>query len=253
MTEKTLQDWVDAAAILSAEHQAHLADLHGEDAWNAELTEGTLTFTSGDGRRTTCRAQFLGTSAPGPGTWLWGWHNVNGFPDHLLAAANAVRDSGGVPELTTAELPLTDELPYRLVVAAKAVASSWTHYSAPVGSGTRAWFLIEHPTFALGPASVVRLARAIVDGISSTTVADHARAVRWYAEQRGIALDSDAHGLRLVASDGTVTVELDGPRAARVSVSTGGTVAAVAAEAVAAPPADAPQGDRRRSWFGRRS
>src|SRR5690606_13679084 len=68
----TLQDLVDEAAFVSHEHQLHLADLHGDDAWNADLVAGTLTFTAPDGGTTTCRVQFLGTAAPrhqvgGPG------------------------------------------------------------------------------------------------------------------------------------------------------------------------------------------
>ena len=32
---------------------------------------------------------------PGPGAWLWGWHDVNGFPDAVAVLVN-----GGLPHST---------------------------------------------------------------------------------------------------------------------------------------------------------
>src|SRR5690606_41585755 len=97
---------------VSHEHQIHLAALHGDDAWNADLVAGTLTFTAPDGGTTTCRVQFLGTAAPGPGTWMWAWNNVNGFPDAGLDAAERTRATV-LREAEEPEQQVTDHPPYR--------------------------------------------------------------------------------------------------------------------------------------------
>ncbi|MBN0042205.1 hypothetical protein JN535_18780 [Cellulosimicrobium cellulans] len=186
-TAPALQELVDDAAFLSHEHQLHLADRHGDDAWGAEMTTGSFTFTSATGETTTCRLQFLGTAAPGPGSWMWAWNNVNGFPEDVLRAAEKTREAG-LPEATEAELPLTDDLPYRLALAAKTVTGSWTHYSAPVGGGTRAWFLLDTPTASRCPRRACRAscgcsARACCRSRSSTT-AERSRPTRPRAASR---------------------------------------------------------------------
>ncbi|MGO1335606.1 MAG: DUF6882 domain-containing protein, partial [Cellulosimicrobium funkei] len=230
-----LQDLVDDAAFLSHEHQLHLTDLHGDDAWAADLTTGVFTFTAPDGGTATCRLQFLGTAAPGPGTWMWAWQNVNGFPDAVLTAAESTRRTG-LREAAEPELPLADDLAHRLALAAKAVTGSFAHYSAPVGGGTRAWFLLDDADLALPAPSVPRVVRTLSEGLLSVTVVDHRRAVASYASARGLPAVEDGTGaVVLDVPDGTVTVRFDERgRIAGISASSGRTAAPLAAELEAA-------------------
>lgn len=230
-----LQDLVDDAAFLSHEHQLHLTDLHGDDAWAADLTTGVFTFTAPDGGTATCRLQFLGTAAPGPGTWMWAWQNVNGFHDAVLTAAESTRRTG-LREAAEPELPLADDLAHRLALAAKAVTGSFAHYSAPVGGGTRAWFLLDDADLALPAPSVPRVVRTLSEGLLSVTVVDHRRAVASYASARGLPAVEDGTGaVVLDVPDGTVTVRFDERgRIAGISASSGRTAAPLAAELEAA-------------------
>ncbi|GAA1406767.1 DUF6882 domain-containing protein [Oerskovia paurometabola] len=245
----TLQDLVDRAVILSAEHQAHFADLGGESAWDADLEAGTLTFHSEV--PLVCGAHFLGTAAPATQSWLWGWHNVNHFPEGVVAAAEHVHQrgvTGGIFELSTPEILLTDAVPYRLALAAKAVTGHFTHFAGPTGGGTCAWFLVTHPRFELPPATVARVARVVPEGIGSTAVADHRRAVRAYAVLRGLDIRWQDEQTALVgASDGEVTVSFD----ERGRLSGLSASLAAAPEPVPAPP-PAPAQPERRGWFGRK-
>ncbi|WP_435736810.1 DUF6882 domain-containing protein [Cellulosimicrobium sp. PMB13] len=241
MTEPpVLQDLVDDAAFLSHEHMLHLADLYGEDAWHADLTTGAFTFTSATGVVTECRLQLLGTSAPGPGTWMWAWQNINGFPDEVLVAAEKTRGAG-LPETTTAEVSLSAELPHRLTLAAKTTTGSFTHYGAPVGGGTRAWFLLEHETLELPPPSVPRVVRALSEGLLSVTVVDHRRAVLAYADGRGLEVESHDDGsLALVVPGGAVTVAFDDAgRIAQIQATARPAVEPALAARADADPADA--------------
>lgn len=239
-----LQDLVDDAAFLSHEHQLHLSDLHGDDAWAADMTTGVFTFTAPDGVTATCRLQFLGTAAPGPGTWMWAWQNVNGFPDGVLTAAESARRTG-LREAAEPELPLADDLAHRLALAAKAVTGSFTHYSAPVGGGTRAWFLLDDADLALPAPSVPRVVRTLSEGLLSVTVVDHRRAVASYASARGLPAVEDGTGaVVLDVPDGTVTVRFDERgRIAGISASSprpAAPEAATAEPAAAAPAGSAP-------------
>ncbi|WP_175008902.1 DUF6882 domain-containing protein [Cellulosimicrobium sp. TH-20] len=239
-----LQDLVDDAAFLSHEHQLHLSDLHGDDAWAADMTTGVFTFTAPDGGTATCRLQFLGTAAPGPGTWMWAWQNVNGFPDGVLTAAESARRTG-LREAAEPELPLADDLAHRLALAAKAVTGSFTHYSAPVGGGTRAWFLLDDADLALPAPSVPRVVRTLSEGLLSVTVVDHRRAVASYASARGLPAAEDGTGaVVLDVPDGTVTVRFDERgRIAGISASSprpAAPEAATAEPAAAAPAGSAP-------------
>lgn len=232
-----LQDLVDDAAFLSHEHQLHLTDLHGDDAWAADLTTGVFTFTAPDGGTATCRLQFLGTAAPGPGTWMWAWQNVNGFPEAVLTAAESTRRTG-LREAAEPELPLADDLAHRLALAAKAVTGSFAHYSAPVGGGTRAWFLLDDADLALPAPSVPRVVRTLSEGLLSVTVVDHRRAVASYASARGLPAVEDGTGaVVLDVPDGTVTVRFDERgRIAGISASSRRTAAPEAAAPLAVEP-----------------
>src|SRR5690606_9687845 len=130
------------------------------------------------------------------------WNNVNGFPGDVLRAAEKTRETG-LHEATEVELPLTDDLPYRLALAAKAVTGSWTHYSAPVGGGTRARFLLDADHLALPAPSVPRVVRVLSEGLLSVTVVDHRRAVVAYATARGLETTDDGGALTLTLPDGS--------------------------------------------------
>jgi hypothetical protein len=205
---------VDASAVLSAEQQAAIAARHGEDRWALDTAAATVTLTAPDGRTLVCRAHLLGTSAPGPGTWLWGWRNINDFPPAFVELAQRVRTAGeeqDLPELTTAEIRLTDELPRRLTVAAKALTGLAAHYSERIGGGSRAWLLIEHPDLELAAPSAQRTMEAIVTALDHSEIEDHPAALASWARQRDVPITEgpDGRSRRLTLPDGDVLVTLD--------------------------------------------
>lgn len=209
---------VDDVAILSTEQQEHVAALHGEDRWNVDAVTQQFTFTAPDGTALVCRAHLLGTAAPGPGSWLWGWVNANGFPDAFFERSEAVRVATAAPELIEPEVPLAAGLPLRLTLAAKAVTGIRAHYSAPVGGGTRVWLLIEHPDLVLPAPTVVRTMEAVRVTVESVQLTDHRAAVHAWARHREVPMaaiepEEDlapaADAVRLQLSDGEVLVGFD--------------------------------------------
>lgn len=209
----TFADLKDDAALLSLEHQLHLFDLLGLAAWSTNLDEARFELTSDDGTTVACTdVQLLGSAAPGPRSWLWSWANPTGYREDVLLAANEARKFGerhGIAELATAEVPF-DALPGAptdpavvasyMMEATKAVTGRFTGYQGPVGGGTRAAFLIDHPDFRLPEPAGPRISRVLQQGLTELSFDDQRRGLVSYARRRGLE----------VANDGPVT-QITGP------------------------------------------
>lgn len=137
----TLQDLVNRAVFYSTEVQTHFGALIADAEWEVDFSSDPhLTFTSADGDVLRTRPHLLGSESDREKTWLWGWENVNDFPDAVVGLSHDVRKFGAaeeVTELTTAELSLDEELALRLTLAAKEATGKWAHYPAAAGSTLR--------------------------------------------------------------------------------------------------------------------
>lgn len=60
-----------------------------ERNWHIDFGKGTISF-GGDAYP----IQFIGSEADSSESWMWGWHNINGFDERLLMLANEVREIG---------------------------------------------------------------------------------------------------------------------------------------------------------------
>ncbi len=93
----------------------------GGRAWDVDFDAGTLFFEDD-----AYPVQFLGSESSTDGSWLWGWDNVNNFPDELLTTCHHVHALGlswGVAELTTARLALTPQVDGHALAAVASVLS----------------------------------------------------------------------------------------------------------------------------------
>lgn len=205
-----LDDAVADAVFLAFEMEGRFADLYGGFAWDANFVDGSLTFFTEP--ETVLTAHFLGSAAPGPGTWMWGWHNVNGFPESSVAAAERVRSAfsgSNVAELEQATIALTPQLPLLLTLASKAATGIFASVDVPAAGGTRVYLLLEHESLHLAPPDAATVARVIGDGLGVTEIANHRRAVESYARLRGIELAPTAEGVELHLADGALAVGFD--------------------------------------------
>lgn len=211
----TLQDLVNSAVFLSTEMQSHFGSLIAEATWEVDFTaDPQLTFSSDGTLVLRGRPHLLGSESQG--TWLWGWENINDFPEPVVDLSHQVRRFGageGVAELTTAELELDDELALRLTLAAKAATGKWAHYPAAAGAGTTVWLLVDAPELALPAPQVKTTVRALMQGLTLTTVDDHRAALEAYVARRAIptaVLPED--GIRLLFADGSADLSFDEQR-----------------------------------------
>ncbi len=216
----TFLELQDDAALLSFEYQLRLSETIGEHAWETDLAEPRFSFT-GDRPLTCTQVHLLGSAAPGPKSWLWSWANPFGYRDDILELATFVRDFGerhNIPELSTAEVPF-DALPgsptdpahvaSMMMEAAKAAARRWTGYQGPVGGGTRAGFLIEHPEFQLPPPEGPRVARVLQQGLVDLKLHDHRRAFHSYAVNRGLGAQHNGSQMYITGPGFSVSVQFN--------------------------------------------
>jgi hypothetical protein len=216
----TFLDLQDDAAMVSFEHQLHLLEIIGEHAWETDLAQPRFSFT-GEHPLTCTNVHLLGSAAPGPKSWLWSWANPFGYRKEVIELAEAVRDFGqrhNIPELSTAEVPF-DALPGAptepaqvtalMMEAAKAVTRRWTGYQGPVGGGTRAGFVIEHPKFALPAPDGPRVTRVLQQSLVDLRLHDHRRAFHSYAVNRGLGVHHNGPHMYLSGPALSVSVQFN--------------------------------------------
>jgi len=205
----TFLELQDDAALLSFEHQLHLMDTVGDQAWESDLAEPRFSFYGGAHPVTTSGLHFLGSAAPGPKSWLWSWANPLENREEVLAAAKQVREFGrqhNIPELSTGEVPF-DALPGSptepmyvsslMMEASKVVTGRWTGYSGPADGGTRIGFLLEHPDFVLPAPKGPRVMRVLEQGLADLRMFDHRRAYHSYAMRRGLGVEHNGPKMRI--------------------------------------------------------
>lgn len=214
----SLQDVVDDALLLGLDRRRDILDATGDGtpyagSLDVDLGSGRYVFTGRE--QLVAGLHFIGSAAPGPGSWMWGWHNVNGFADGVVARAGQVRDLGhrfGIPELTSAELPLPAE-PMTVATVLGSVAGlvcGLPLWLLDAGHGTVGALLLESPAFAAGPPSAVRASTVLPEAAELGQIRDWSRALRSYATYRGFTADAAGPGaITLTAADGVLTCALD--------------------------------------------
>ncbi len=233
----SLQPLVDAHAVLVMEQQLHFADVVGERDYAVDLDTGTITF----GTDLSYRAELVGSEAPGPRTWLWSWDNPANFPDHVTAAARALRAYGeehGITALAAGEVALDDDVSGpRLIVVAVGHASASAFYSAPLDGGGRAYVLVDDPSLRLPAPEVPRTITVLATALEGGYVVDWPAALERYAEQRGLVVAREDGAIRLDGPGfgGHVLIALD--ELGRVAEITGGAEGAEAGGAGDGAPA----------------
>lgn len=222
-----LAQLVDHIIVFSFEIQTAFADRYAGLNWRADLKE-PATFWFEREPVAVFRPHFLGTSSGNSYTWLWGWENINGFPDAVVETARAVHAWGkqlGCAELLTAEQPLEEEprrdlgltsvgAPDQALVFAAATLSGLalpTYYRAPTGGDSYAWFLLDNAEeFVLPSASTVTTASAISQAVASGYLSNARTALRGYGDRRdGVEISDDGDAMLVSANDGELRIEFD--------------------------------------------
>jgi len=105
----------------------------GQD-WNVDFSEGVTLFGSQK-----YPIQFIGSEAASSNTWLWGWENINGFPEKIIQTAMRTKEIGDrwkLEPLTTAEFILDDTFNgHNLSIVTCGLADKYCYYRGPHAGG----------------------------------------------------------------------------------------------------------------------
>lgn len=224
MTFAALQPLADRAALFTALRQDALsaaADALGEHRWDADMAAGTITFTANADptRQLVARAHLIATIAPGPRSMLWAWAHPQGDPQGVAAQLRAYGAEHGLADLTTPEVPFPadgagDEdwiaqAAHVIGGVAVELTGRSPYYSAPVGGGTRAVFLLDAPLAPLTVSDAVIALPRILSGLSlpdaRTAVWDLARLAGWTLTWA----DESFSGATVVDASGSATFRFD--------------------------------------------
>ena len=224
MTFAALQPLADRAALFTALRQDSLAtalESLGDNRWDADMSAGTLTFTSNDdaSRQLVTRAHLVATIAPGPRSLLWAWAHPQGDSAGVAAQLRDYGTEHGIVELSQTELPFPEDASgdaewiTRAAHTVGGVAvelTGWApYYLAPVGGGTYAVFLLDAPLPPLTVASAAIVLPRILAGLAMsdarTAVWDAARLAGWTLTWT----DESFTGATIADSTGTATFRFD--------------------------------------------
>ena len=142
---------------------AFLDMVRGEEGWYIDFEKGTLTLGKYE-----FRIQFLGSESYVSNSWLWGWENVNNFPDNVLGQVHIARTYGqawGLEPLMYAQCELNDTFNghnFSMVVCG-ALAEDRCYYRCPTGEGQGAAFvaLCEAPGELFRPVDGITVNEAL--------------------------------------------------------------------------------------------
>lgn len=218
MTFAALQPLADRAALFAALRQDALGaatEALGEHRWDADLAAGTLTFTANADptRQLVTRPHLIATIAPGPRSLLWAWAHPQGDPQGIAAQLRDYGAQYGVAELTASELPFPADTgedidawivqaAHQIGTVAVEITGRSPYYSAPIGGGTRAVFVLDAPLPQTTVADAVIAAPRLLSGLALSdargAVWDAARLagwdMQWADESYSGAVVTDASG-----------------------------------------------------------
>ncbi|MGF6823060.1 hypothetical protein M2317_001971 [Microbacterium sp. ZKA21] len=202
MSFAALQPLADRAALFTALRQDALVtatDALGEHRWDADLNAGTLTFTSNADatRQLVTTPHLIATLAPGPRSLLWAWAHPQGDAQGVAAQLRDYGQQYGIAELTQSELPFPEDAgddaeawiaqaTHVIGSVAVEITGRSPYYSAPVGGGTRAVFLLDAPIAPLTVSDAVIAAPRMLSTLTlpdaRSSVWDAARLAGWNLE-----------------------------------------------------------------------
>ncbi len=225
MTFAALQPLADRAAFFAALRQDALTtavDALGEHRWDADMAAGTLTFSAiaNPAHQLVTRPHLIATIAPGPRSLLWAWAHPQGDPQGIAAQLREYGAQYELTDLTQSELAFPEntgtdleawisDTAHQIGTIAVEITDRSPYYSAPIGGGTRAVFLLDAPIPSTTVATAVASAPRILSGLNlsdaRSSVWDAARLAGWQLQWT----DAEFTGATVSDSTGSATFRFD--------------------------------------------
>ena len=201
------QDLIERYAGISFDKQADLYETIGDNAWNADLDIGEISFGAGKNYP----VQALGTYSHQSNNWLWAWANKQAdWPQSVQIQANQLKAYG---EANTIELltmpsintPMNDVHLIGLISTGLFDASAY--YVADYGQGAML-FLLKTDKLAAAKNEHARALTVIPQMISAYEM-NHKNAITHYLNAKNYTISHDKNTLTAAKNGNNLIAEFD--------------------------------------------
>lgn len=204
----TTQELLERYAALAYDKQNDLYEVIGDNAWNADLNVGTISF----GPELDFPIQILGTFSHSSETWLWAWANAQSdLPAGLLSQAEQLRAYGeqhGIELFTASEFDATDRDLHTIGIIAAGMFGASAYYLANYGQGTMVVTLKSARLDQMPRNDFARIPSAFPQVISAFEL-HHRPAFIHYLTQKGYSVTETADTVSATVDFGTLTATFD--------------------------------------------
>ena len=158
--------------------------------WNANLSAGIISFGKDQ-----YPLQFIGSESTSSNSWLWGWENINHFPDSIIELANQTKRTGetmGLEALTTAKFELSDTFNgHNLSIVTCAISDkNLCYYKGPHSNGAIFVAFSKVPPKVFEPVDIHRFISIAMECIQKYHV-DHRIFIQSFLFQNGTTYEID--------------------------------------------------------------
>jgi hypothetical protein len=203
----TEQDLIERYAGIVFDKQTDLYEAIGDNAWNADLEIGEISF--GDGKN--YAVQTLGTYSHSANTWLWAWANDKAdWPDSVLIQARQLKaygEANRIDILSNSSFGTTMADVHLIGLIASGVFGASAYYIADYGQGA---MLFTITTDKLMPAKNehARVITVIPQMISAYEM-NHMQAITHYLNAKNYVISHDKNTMTGIKHGNIVIVEFD--------------------------------------------
>lgn len=185
---KTEQELLEQYGGIGLDRQRNLYAVIGDNAWNADLDKGEISF----GGNLAFPIQVLGTFSHSSKTWLWGWANTkSNIPSNLLQQALQLKSHGEVheiPLLKHSDFDAEINDLHLIGMIASGMFNTSAYYLADYGQGI---MLVTFKSATIDKADssdLPRVSTVFPEFISSFEV-NHRTAFENYVKNKGYTID----------------------------------------------------------------
>jgi hypothetical protein len=201
------QDLIERYAGISFHKQADLHDTIGDNAWNADLDAGEISF--GEGKNYPVQA--LGTYSHQSNNWLWAWANKQAdWPQSVQIQANQLKAYGEVNNIELLTMPSinTPVSDLHLIgLIATGLFDASAYYVADYGQGAML-FLLKTDKLTAAKNEQARALIVIPQMISAYEM-NHKNAITHYLNAKNFSIVHDKTTLTAIKNGNSLVAEFD--------------------------------------------
>lgn len=214
----TEQELLEKYIAIAYEKQLHFGDIIGENNWNVDVRQGTISF----GNDLVFPMQILGTYSHAGETWLWGWANEqSNLPESVLQHGQQLKQYGeqnGIDLLRNSEFDAEKSDLHIIGSIASGMFGADAYYLADYGQGTLL-VTVQHPSISGSRTHNHLRTFTVFPAVISQYEVDHKQALKHYLTAKGYTVSEE--GQTLTGKHGTDTVAVSFDELGRLSAMNG--------------------------------